>query len=181
MSDPSWLPKLVSLQDHDGDGSRFLEFVFGEFHAHFIQSQPKFRDRWVRCRRDPMEGGKEAGFWHCIAGGEHGADPEIRRMERIRWVRRVIEHADDPLVDVWMARRGTDRHWCLWFREEYIVVLAERTGKKGGYWQLVTAYDTPQEHRKRKLRKERDTWRQETSDAAPAHRNGVGTPSTDGG
>jgi hypothetical protein len=130
-----------------------------------------------------MEDGKEAGFWHCILGGKEGANVEIPRMERIRWVRAVIEHADDPQVDVWMARRGSDQHWCLWFREEYLVVLAERTRKRDGfrYWQLVTAYDTPEEHRKRKLRRERDSWRQETSDAAPASRNGVGTPSTDGG
>lgn len=108
---------------------------------------------------------------------------ELARMERIRWPRAVIEHADDSLVDVWMARRGSDKHWCLWFREEYLVVLAERHRERDGfrYWLLVTAYDTPEEHRKKRLRAERDRWRQETSDAAPGIRNGVGTPSTDGG
>jgi hypothetical protein len=183
MCDPIWLPPLVRLHEFSGEWPRFLEFVFGEFHAQFIASQPKFRELWVRCRRDPMEDGKEAGFWHCTQGGREGATVEIPRMERIRWVRAVIEHADDPQVDVWMARRGSDKHWCLWFREEYLVVLAERIRGKNSfrYWQLVTAYDTPEEHRRHKLRRERDLWRQETSDAAPANRNGVGTPSTDGG
>ena len=182
MCDPGWLPHRIRLQEFDGDWGRFVEFVFGEFHAGFIQNQPKFRGCWVRCRRDPMEDGKEAGFWHCIRGGKEDATVQTRRMERIRWVRAVIEHADEPEVEVWTARRGSDLNWCLWFREEYLVVLGERTRRDGfRYWQLITAYDTPEEHRKRKLRHERDLRRQETSDAAPANRNGVGTPSTNGG
>jgi hypothetical protein len=160
VSDPDWLPAMLELNDFGGDWNRFLEAVYGEFYRDFIQQQAKFQGNWVRCRRDPISLGKEAGFWHCISGGadEAARNPEIRRMERIRWARAVIEHASDPNVACWPVYRGSDRRWCLWFREEYLVVLAERTRKHDGfrYCQLITAYDTPQEHRKAKLRRERD-------------------------
>ena len=46
----------------------------------------------------------------------------------------------------------------IWLQEEFLVVLAERTRKRDGfaYFQLVTAYWTPEEARKAKLRRERD-------------------------
>lgn len=80
-------------------------------------------------------------------------------MERIGWVRALIDHANDPDIDAWWTTRGSDRRRCLWFREEFLVVLAKRVRDRDQYWQLITAYDTPQEHRKRNLRRERDAWR----------------------
>lgn len=49
----------------------------------------------------------------------------------------------------------------FWFREEFLVVLAERTRVRDGfqYMQLVTAYCTAEEHRRKKLREERDNWK----------------------
>ena len=162
MPDPLWLPALIRMEDYGGDWKRYVEAVYAIFRRDFIQSQPKFQECWVRVRRDPLEQGKEAGFWHCTTGGkdEDARTPEFRRMERIGWVRAIIEHTEYPAVTGWSVTRGMDRRWCLWFREEFLVVLAERVRKHDGfrYWQLVTTYDTPEEHRKRQLKKERDIW-----------------------
>ncbi len=162
-----WLPVLMSLDDFGGNWSEYLEAVYVVFYRDFIKSQPKFRNCWVRCRREPLENGKEAGFWHCISGGENETEriPEIRRMERISWVRAVIEHCNDSDVTVWEVMRNTDRRICIWFREEYLIVLAERIRRRGGfrYWQLITAYDTEQENRKRQLRKKLDEIRSKNS------------------
>jgi hypothetical protein len=151
------------MEDYGGDWNRYVEAVYKIFRRNFIESQPKFQGCWVRCRRDPLEQGKEAAFWHCTSGGESEAArvPQLRRMERIGWVRAVVEHEDDPVVEVWPVRRGTDQRRCLWLQEEFIVVLAERKRKRDGfrYWQLITAYDTPEEHRRRQLRAERDAQR----------------------
>jgi len=61
-------------------------------------------------------------------------------------------------IDAWKNQRQGEIRSLLWFREEYLVVLAERTRKHDGfrYVQLITAYHTPEESRKRKLRTERD-------------------------
>lgn len=155
-----WLPELILMEDYDGDWSRYLEAVHAIFNKDFIQSQPKFKGCWIRCRRDLLDQGKEAGFWHCISGGktESERNPEPRRMERIAWVRAIIEHVDDPDVDVWSVMSGAEKRFCIWFKEEFLIVLAERVRKRDGfkYWQLITVYDTPEENRKRQLRKSRD-------------------------
>jgi len=62
-------------------------------------------------------------------------------------------------IDSWKNDRQSEIRYLLWFREEYLVVLSERTRKQDGfqYWQLIAAYQTPEESRKRKLRAERDS------------------------
>jgi hypothetical protein len=157
---PDWLPPLLRLTEYGGDWNRYINEVFAIFHRDFIQSQPRFQGCWVRCRRDPLYNGKEAGFWHCVQEGadEQWRMPDLRRCERIEWVRAVIEHCGGPGVDHWTNRRGSDIRHLLWCMEEFLIVLGERTRKRDGfrYFQLITAYCTPEEHSKRRLRAERD-------------------------
>jgi hypothetical protein len=75
-------------------------------------------------------------------------------------VRAVIVNADSACeIDSWKNERRGEIRSLLWFREEFLVVLAERTRKQDGfqYLQLITAYQTPEESRKRKLRAERNS------------------------
>ena len=163
MSDPVWLPQLIRLAEHGGNWAAFIDAVYQRFDNDFVASQPRFDGKWVRCRRDPIYDGKYAGFWHCVSEGsdEDSRTPDLRRCERIGWVRPIIEHSGDPLVSVWDNQRGNDIRRLFWFREEFLVVLAERTRARDGfqYLQLVTAYCTAAEHRRKKLREERDNWK----------------------
>lgn len=154
---PDWLPPLVCLADYGGEWNRYVNEVFALFHRDFIQSQPKFEGRWVRCRRDPLYDGKEAGFWHCVQEGadEEQRTPDLRRCERVGWIRAVIEHPADRRVEKWRAHKGHEYRTYLWLGEEYLVVLGER----GGYYQLITAFCTDRDHTIRKLRRERDASR----------------------
>jgi hypothetical protein len=62
--------------------------------------------------------------------------PDLRRCERIRWVRWIIENgATHAEIDEWQNRRGTETNALLWYRQEYLVVLAQRRD----YWLLKTA------------------------------------------
>lgn len=152
-----WLPPLIRLDEYDGNWQRYIDAVFALFYRDFIETQPQFRSQWVRCRRDPIQDGKEAGFWHCVSEGydEEHRTPDLRRCERIAWVRKVIEHANDAGVDVWEAKKGRERRIHIWLDESYLVVLGDRKR----YYQLVTAFCTDREHTKRKKRKERDASR----------------------
>lgn len=128
-----------------------------------MESQPRFQGLWVRCRRDPIEGdGKEAGFWHCVSEGPNELDrvPDLRRCERIAWIRAVLENSAKDGVDVWKNDRQGDERTLVWYREEYLVVLATRRRHRDGfvYYQLITAYETKEHHRTRKLRRERDDY-----------------------
>jgi hypothetical protein len=155
---PAWLPDLIRLPDCGGKWADYVERVYAVFRRDFIESQPQFQGGCVRCRRDPLYDGKETAFWHCIQQGadEEQRTPDLRRCERIGWVRATIENASDPSVEAWPTRRRRDDRMCLWYAEQYLVVL----GKRRGYWQLITAYPTDREHTRRKLRREMQRNRQ---------------------
>ena len=150
---PSWLPLLVQSEDHGGGWQRYIDAVYAVFNRDFIASQPKFNGLWVRCRRDLLDG-KEAAFWHCTSEGpnETNRTPDFRRCERIGWVRAIIDHVDDPKVDVWQKHKKRDQRCYLWFDEIYLVVL----GHRRKHYQLITAFCTDREHARRRLRRERD-------------------------
>lgn len=160
---PTWLPSLILMADYDHDWKAYIDAVYATFERDLVISQPKFERCWVRCRRDPLYDSKVAGFWHCVQEGPDEAErtPDIRRCERVGWIRPVIDHADDPLIDTWENERKGDKRRLLWFREEYLVVMAERTRERDDfrYFQLITAYCTLEEYRKRQLRRERDDYR----------------------
>jgi hypothetical protein len=153
----NWLPQLILLGDYDGNWGKYINAVFAIFYRDFIETQPTFREKWVRCRRDPIFDGKEAGFWHCVSEGpnEDERTPDLRRCERVAWIRALIEHDEDMRVDVWTSRKKRELRPHLWFDESYLVVL----GKRKKNYQLITAYCTDRGHTKRRLRRERDSAR----------------------
>ncbi|WP_165221405.1 hypothetical protein [Aquisphaera insulae] len=159
--DESWLPGLWRMADAGNDWTHYIEQTYSRFRRDFIESQPQFRGVFVRCRRDPIdEDGKEVGFWHCVTEGpeEELRIPDLRRCERIAWIRPIIEHSTEVGIDVWENRNRGETRILLWYCEEFLIVLAARERRRDGfrYYQLITAYLTVEEHRKRKLRRERD-------------------------
>jgi hypothetical protein len=117
----------------------------------------RFRDWPVNCRRIPESQGRWSSFWHLVQEGpvEDNRLPDLRRCERIRWVRWVIENAvANPEIDEWEEVRNNSVDVLLWFREEYLVVLAKRRD----YWLLKTAYCIVQQGRIAKKRRERDAY-----------------------
>lgn len=157
-----WLPPLVLMADFGNSWQPFIDSVYAVFCADFVTSQPRLNGLWVRHRRDPIYDGKEAGFWHCVSEGKTEDErlPDLRRCERIRWLRALIEHSTDERVDIWENERSGDRRVLIWFNEEYLVVLGYRERQRDGfhYYMLLTAYTTPETSRREKLRKERKAY-----------------------
>ncbi len=153
MSQPSWLPPLVTLEMYGGDWSRYFEEIYNCFRLDFVYYKPSFRGTRLALKRHPVIEGKEATFWHLISEGQSEADrrPDLRRCERICWPRPIIENCDGSLVKVWENLRGSEKRILLWLEEqEYLAVLAERSG----YILLWTAYTVTQTHQKKKLQKQ---------------------------
>jgi hypothetical protein len=160
---PIWLPPLVLLNDYEGDWNKYLNALYSYFESDFLRTRPRFRGRKLGLKRHPLLAGREATFWHMISEGPYEASrkPDIRRCERIRWPRAVIENAEDSTVKTWETTRRHERRICLWLEgREYLVVLADRKG----YLLPWTAYMVTYEHRKRKLQQEFENWNRKEAD-----------------
>jgi len=157
---PAWLPPLLLLSDHDGDWEQYVTAAYAQFHRDFIATTPRHDGLAVVCRRDPICDGKHAGFWHCTSEGrdEQSRTPDLRRLERTGWTRAIVEHSADLRVSTWFNQHKADRRKVLWYAEEFVVIIAARPwgSRTPKYRQLITAYCTFEEHRKRKFRAERD-------------------------
>jgi len=81
--------------------------------------------------------------------------PDLRRCERIRWPRPIIEQVDAKGLKVWVSVRNREDRVHIWLEsEDYVVVLAKRTD----YLLPWTAFLVTYEHTRRKLRKEFETF-----------------------
>lgn len=150
-------PELVSFNTFGGDWPAYEVELHRIFMEEIAKGRLTFRDLPVNCRRLPETAGRWASFWHLVQEGPVEDDrlPDLRRCERIRWVRWMIENAlSHPEISEWQNTRGTEPNTLLWYREDYLVVLARR----GGYWLLRTAYCTVQSGRIKQLQRERDTY-----------------------
>ncbi|MEW6374751.1 MAG: hypothetical protein AB1502_03045 [Thermodesulfobacteriota bacterium] len=153
-----WLPPLVLFEDHGGDWDQYLNALYKFFKEDFVDSPPTLKGMKVALKRHPIEKGKEATFWHLISEGKSEKDrlPDLRRCERIRWPRPIIEHEDEPTIKFWVNERRGEKRICLWLEEEeYVVILA----KRHGYVVLWTAYLVTKTHTKLKLKKEYEAYK----------------------
>jgi hypothetical protein len=149
-------PDLISFNDFNGDWHRYEDGLYDVFQTDILRHDLRFRGAKVTARRNPEHERKWAGFWHLISEGRVEDDrlPDLRRCERLTWIRWIIENADSCAeIDIWENRRGRETNTLLWLQEEYLVILSARSQN----FLLKTAYCTERDHRIRDLRKERDT------------------------
>lgn len=156
---PAWLPDLVNLNDYNGDWDRYIQVLYSFYKLDFIDSKPIYEGKRLAVKRHPVSYGKDATFWHIISSGrsEDSRFPDLRRCERIKWPKQLIENSNDSLIKVWKNTRNGETRIILWLESgNYAVILAERTN----YILFWTAFLVTREHQKRKFRKEYEKyWR----------------------
>jgi hypothetical protein len=138
--------------DDYGEPQAYIDALYDIYLADFITDRPRFRGRPVSCKRIPYERGKDGTFWHITQQGTTEAERtmDLRRAERIRWVRAVIEHADDPSVKVWLEKKNSEDRFHLWLEAaDFLVVLADRRS----YILLWTAFYVERDHYRKGLQK----------------------------
>jgi hypothetical protein len=153
----TWLPDLVLFDEYDGNWDRYLEVIYNFFTKDFVDDQPKFQGRKLALKKHPMYLGKEATFWHIISEGKSEDDrtPDLRRCERIKWPRPVIENCNDPDIKIWENLRDHEKRACILLDSaDYLVVIARRQG----YDLFWPAYPITWPHHKRKLIEEYEAY-----------------------
>lgn len=152
------LPDLVLLEHYGGDFNKFLDAVYSLFKKDFIDTKPVFRGIRLGLKKYPISAGKEATFWHITSEGDDEAtrEPDLRRMERIKWPAPLINNSEHPYLKVWENKRG-DKNNILIFHEQerFLVVLR----KAKDYILPWTAYLVEHNARKKKLLKEYEEYK----------------------
>lgn len=146
------LPEIEPFSHYGGSWNDYIEALYSFFCADFIHSSPKFRGAKLALKRHPVEQGKEATFWHLTSEGKEEAErtPDMRRCERIRWPRPIIDNSDHSDLKVWAEKRKSERRIHIWFQNEgYLVVLNERKD----YILPWTAFYVERDHQRRKYLK----------------------------
>jgi hypothetical protein len=157
---PDWLPELEYFDDYNGDWSRYLDAIYEIFCNDFVNSSPTFQGQKLALKRLPIEHDKEATFWHFTSSGavEKEREPDLRRCERIRWPRPVIENDADPNLKIWSEKRNGEERVHIWLESEgYLVVLAKRKN----YILPWTAFYVERRHQRDKFNKR---WERHTKD-----------------
>lgn len=151
-SSPHWLPEIITMEECGGDWSTYIEAVYSIFQTDFVLNKPYFRGQRLRLKRHPMSQDKESTFWHITSEGANEAEriPDLRRCERIGWIKPIIENSRDASIKVWSSKRKGETRLSLWLECcEYLVILAQRKD----YILPWTAYTVTHTHQKTKLQK----------------------------
>ncbi len=143
-----WLPNLEEYDGKKMDWNQYENHIYSIFKNDFIDTKPLFQDKEVNIRRIPMVFDKEDAFFHvtCKEYQKNGdRSPDLRRCERIRWIRKLIENykCNHKLCDncdgikLWIEKNKSSKRIHLLFEEQrYMVVIEERKN----YCLLITAF-----------------------------------------
>jgi hypothetical protein len=148
------LPDLITLNDFGGDWDQYYDHIYQCFREDFLTKPLKeFNGKRIILKRYPITDDKEATFYHLTHEGsdEQSREPDLRRMERIRWIKYMMSNFDNPQLKVWRNKRGNNESILIYHeKENYLLVLADR----GEYVMPWTAYMITYNNRKQSLLKE---------------------------
>lgn len=150
-----WLPALIKF---NGDWPKYLEQIYAQFYQDFEVTKPKWSTgQRVSLKKHPKYDNKSATFWHMISEGHVEEDriPNIRRCERISWLKVMMEKFDNKKPDQtsevfwWKEKRGSEERFVISLTDfSYVLVVADR----GDYVLPWTAYLVEYNHQRKKLK-----------------------------
>jgi len=108
-------PDTIELNQFGGNFANYFNAVYAIFENDFIKTQPLFKGDRVSVRKYPEVDGLHRTFYHITHEGEdeENRTPDIRRMERIRFPKFVIENEQHAEILIWENKRGKDERIVL--------------------------------------------------------------------
>lgn len=158
MREGCWLPQIECCDDLS-KWEPYQDFIYSIFKKDFIDSYPLYENVRVNVKHYPVEYGKVEAFFHTTCKDYDGSgerSPDLRRCERIRWIRAFIENKCDPTkcedcdgIKTWREPyKSRIRVHILLEEEKYMVVLEHRpkTGEHEEFYLLITAFYLDYQH-----------------------------------
>lgn len=134
------LPALITMADYGHNWDEFYAAVYAKYCEDFIYNPiEKIFGRRLSLKKNPLVDNKAYTFYHITHAGkdEENREPDIRRMERIAWVKEILLNCDSPELWIWKNQRGKNQRICIYHpAETYLVIIEERED----YNLLWTAY-----------------------------------------
>ncbi len=151
MSYPEWLPELFSVNPWQHDT---YEKLYQLFELDFKATQPAYNGQVVWFFPE-MEDGKEKIFWHLTSRDDRETGdrlPDLRRSERLSWVRPMLDQHEMPEVLAWDHAKGDGTvKTYVWLENYDFVVIMKKY--PDGRRRLITSFWLEYGNTKRKLRK----------------------------
>lgn len=148
---PKWLPQMVPVNPWTQDT---FDMLYKIFEADFKNKSLGYKNYKVWFFPEMLEG-KELIFWHLTHREDKETKkyyPDLRRSERLPWVRPLIEHSDDDDVLAWDFKEHDGKTVTyIWLKEHDYLVLMKKY--KDGQRRLITSYYVDYEHKRKTLEK----------------------------
>jgi len=148
---PEWLPPMLCVNPW---GQDTFDALYSIFERDFKFSQPLYSGKpvWFFPER---EDDKESIFWHLTHREDKRTGerlPDMRRCERLPWVKAIIENRDKPELLNWdyMEADGSVKTY-LWLKKLDFVVIMKKY--RDGGRRLVTSFYVDYPHMRKKLHK----------------------------
>jgi len=156
------LPDLILLEDYNNNWEQYIETIYRIFNQDIKSNQFKYKGKRISLKKHPCYKGKEKSFWHLTSLGdiEEERMPDIRRCERICWIRYIIDNRSKDFIKERKNIRNNKINICLALESfDYIVIL----GQRKDYFVLLSAYPIEHSWRRNKFEKEYNDYKKQES------------------
>ena len=159
------LPELISLNDFNGNFKLYIDAVYAVFERDLIKNRPNFGSYKLSLKNNPLFQQRSYSFYHLTHKGETETErtPDLRRCERIAWVKPTIENTEKWNLKFWEQSRNGKSRICIQLSVEddvdYFVILDVRVNCVI----IWTAFVAEYAHEKRKKEKEYRNWLKENN------------------
>ena len=145
-----WLPKMIKLEDYNGNWEKYYKNLYNLFVNDFINNSLYFNSKKVNIRTNPKQNNYEHAFIHLtcetMSDGIALNDrmPDIRRCERLGWNRAIITNYPcnnncnncKKILYYEEYYKNTIRISLLFYDVRFKVILERRTN----YYLLITGF-----------------------------------------
>ena len=167
---PAWLPTKIQVDPWQGGAGGTYDALYAIFQRDFVASRPWYDGREVWHFPD-MEDGREQVFWHLTSREEKPRPvprrmrhvvslssaqvqryPDLRRSERLSWVRPIIEHATEDEIWAWDYLEGNgNTHSYVWLRAwDFVVIMKKYPDRRR---RLITSFYVDNDYKRQDLKR----------------------------
>jgi hypothetical protein len=121
---PDWIPEMVNVSPWTADTFDILYTIFSR---DFKETKPIYQG-FVVWHFPELDDGKEKVFWHLTHQEDNDAGerlPDLRRSERLPWVRKMIDNSNKEEILHWDYKEGRGTiHTYIWLKDyDFLVIM----------------------------------------------------------